>query len=74
MVASVHDLGGPALDLEPVSHATVPPDATVDVHATVAERFEQRGTRAVADIRIELDGRPVVTLEHEAIVDLTTAS
>lgn len=52
-------------------HAPGPTGATVDVHATVVDRFERRGRRAVADVRIELDGRPLATLEHEAIVDLT---
>ena len=54
-------------------HAPGPAGATVDVHATVVERFEQRGRRAVADVRIELDGQPLATLVHEAIVDLTGA-
>jgi len=44
-----------------------------DVHAVVVRRFQRHGERAVADIRIEVDGRPVATLEHEAIVDLSTA-
>lgn len=51
-------------------HALAPAGATVDVHAVVVDRFERRGERAVADVRIELDGSPVATLEHEAIVRL----
>lgn len=54
-------------------HAPGPIGATVDVHATVVERFQRGGTRAVIDVLIEHDGRPITTLEHEAIVDLTTA-
>jgi acyl dehydratase len=46
---------------------------TVDAHATVVARFRRGGTRAVADVLIEHDGRPIATLEHEAIVDLTPA-
>ncbi len=48
--------------------------ATVDVHATVVDRFERGGSRAIVDIVIEHDGRPIATLEHEAIVDLTTST
>lgn len=54
-------------------HAPGPIGATVDVHATVIDRFERGGTRAVVDLLIEQDGQPIATLEHEAIVDLTTA-
>jgi acyl dehydratase len=42
----------------------------VDVHAVVVDRFERGGERAVADIRIELDGHTIVTIEHEAIIAL----
>jgi acyl dehydratase len=55
-------------------HALGPADATVDVHATVVDRFERHGQRAVIDVLIEHEGRPIVTLEHEAIVDLSSAS
>jgi len=54
-------------------HALGPIGATVDVHATVVERVQRRGTRAIADILIEHEGRPIASLEHEAIVDLSTA-
>ena len=54
-------------------HAPGPAGATVDVHATVVDRFERHGHRAVIDVLIEHEGRPIVTLEHEAIVDLTSA-
>lgn len=51
-------------------HGPGPIGAVVDVHATVVERFQRRGHRAIVDLRIELDGRPIATLEHEAIVEL----
>jgi hypothetical protein len=51
-------------------HALGPAGATVDVFATVVEEFERNGRRAVCDVRIELDGRVLVTIEHEAIVEL----
>ncbi len=41
------------------------------VEATVVDRFDSRvGERAVADITISVDGRPVATLEHEAIIEV----
>lgn len=43
---------------------------TADVHAVVVRRFESHGERAVLDVRIEVDGAVVATLEHEAIVAL----
>lgn len=52
-------------------HAVCPRTATVDVSATVIDRFHRRGERAVVDVLISLDGAPVATIEHEAIVDLT---
>lgn len=54
-------------------HAAAPAGATADVHAVVVRRYQRGGERAVLDVRIEIDGRAVATLEHEAIVDLTTA-
>jgi acyl dehydratase len=53
-------------------HAAGPAGAIVDVHATVVDRFERSGRRAVADVVIEHDGVVLTTLEHEAIVELTT--
>jgi len=53
-------------------HAPGPVGAVVDVHATVVDRFQHGGTRAIVDVRIEHDGQPVATLEHEAIIDLTS--
>lgn len=51
-------------------HDVGPAGATVNVRATVIDRFHRRGERAVVDVSIELDGRPIATLEHEAIIDL----
>ena len=52
-------------------HAVAPAGALADVHAVVVRRYRRSGERAVLDVRIEVDGRPVATLEHEAIVDLS---
>ncbi len=54
-------------------HAVAPAGVTADVHAVVVRRYQRGGERAVLDVRIEVGGRPVATLEHEAIVDLSTA-
>ncbi|MEO6125796.1 MAG: MaoC family dehydratase [Ilumatobacteraceae bacterium] len=44
---------------------------TADVHGVVVRRFDTRGgERAVLDVRIEVAGAVVATLEHEAIVAL----
>jgi hypothetical protein len=51
-------------------HAIAPAGALADVHAVVVRRFEAHGERAVLDVRIEVDGTVVATLEHEAIVAL----
>jgi acyl dehydratase len=52
-------------------HAPGPVGATVDVSATVIDRFVRGGQRAVIDVRVEHAGHLIATLEHEAIVDLT---
>jgi hypothetical protein len=36
----------------------------------VVRRFQSHGERAILDVHIEIDGRIVATLEHEAIVAL----
>lgn len=51
-------------------HAPGQVGAVVDVHATVVDRFERGGTRAIVDLLVEHDGRPIASLEHEAIVAL----
>lgn len=44
------------------------------VEAWVVDRFSTRsGDRAVVDVRVTVDGRPVAAIEHEAIVRLTAA-
>ena len=42
----------------------------VDVGARVIDRFERHGERAVVDLRIDLRGRTIASIEHEAIVAL----
>lgn len=46
--------------------------STIDATAVVVERFDTRaGRRAILDVRIFADGRPVATYEHEAIIELS---
>lgn len=56
-----------------VAHlAGVAPGATAVVEGFVVDRFTTRaGERAVVDVRISIDDRPVVAIEHEAIVRLS---
>lgn len=54
-------------------HAVVPVGTEVEVRASVIERFERGGERAVLDVRIDADDGPVASLEHEAIVALPGA-
>ena len=52
-------------------HATAPAGAEATLTSVVVERFDSRaGERAVLDVRIEVAGIPVATLEHHAIVAL----
>ncbi len=52
-------------------HDLAPVGSVADVHAVVVDRFRRRsGERAIVDVRIEIDGRPVASLEHEAIIAL----
>ena len=51
-------------------HATAPAGAWADVRSVVVDRFHRSGERAVLDVRIEVDGQLVATLEHEAIIAL----
>jgi acyl dehydratase len=52
-------------------HGLAPAGSLADVHAVVVDRFRRRsGERAIVDVVIEIDGRPVASLEHEAIVAL----
>jgi hypothetical protein len=50
-------------------HALARVGSVAIVHAVVVERFHRSGDRAILDVRIEVDGEPVATLEHEAIID-----
>ncbi len=53
-------------------HAVAPVGSDATLSGVVVRRLDSRaGVRAVLDVRIEVDGRPVATLEHHAIVDLT---
>ena len=55
--------------------ATAAIGAQLTVVSTVVDRFATRaGERAVADIEIIADGRPVVQIEHEALVKLAPSS
>lgn len=51
-------------------HALAPAGSTAIVRGVVVRRFESHGERAVLDVVVEVDGRVVATLEHEAIVAL----
>ena len=52
-------------------HAVARVGAMADVLGVVVRRFDTRsGERAVLDVRIEVDGAAIATLEHEAIVAL----
>ncbi len=55
-------------------HATAPVGSPATVTAGVLDRFTRgRGERAVLAVTISVDGAPVATLEHEAIVRLDVA-
>lgn len=50
---------------------TAAPDDTVVVEAWIVDRFStSAGERAVVDVRVSVDDRPIVAIEHEAIVRL----
>jgi len=52
-------------------HSVAHVGGTADIHGVVVRRFDSRaGERAVLDVRIEVSGSVVATLEHEAIVAL----
>lgn len=53
-------------------HAPAPVGSIADLSGAVVRRFDSTaGVRAVLDVRIEVDGRVVASLEHHAIVDVT---
>jgi hypothetical protein len=50
-------------------HGVAAHGATIAATARVIDRFDSRaGERAILDVRISADGRPVATYEHEAII------
>jgi acyl dehydratase len=51
-------------------HAAVPVGSVAAVRSAVIRRFERSGERAVLDVRVEVDGVAVASIEHEAIVAL----
>ena len=51
-------------------HALVSSGATATVRGVVVERFERRGERAIMDLVIDVEGRTIASLQHEAIVGL----
>jgi acyl dehydratase len=51
----------------------VPVGSDAHIATTIIERFRRRGERAVADVVISVEGNVVATLEHEAIIDLSSA-
>ncbi len=54
-----------------VHHSRVAVGSDALVEAAVVDRFDTRaGTRVLLDVRISVDGAPVATIEHEAIVSL----
>ena len=56
-------------------HAVGRVGGTADISAVVVRRLESAaGVRAVLDVRIEIEGTLVATLEHHAIVDMTRRS
>ena len=56
-----------------VHHSAVPVGSRAVIRAAVVDRFQRSGERAVLDVRIEVEGVPVVSIEHEAIVALPGA-
>lgn len=55
-------------------HATAAAGVVATIESVVVERTDSRaGERAVLDVRILVDGNPVATLEHHAIVALPGA-
>lgn len=50
-------------------HALAAVESRAVVRSSIFRRYEKNGERAVADVVIEVDGRLVASLEHEAIID-----
>ncbi len=73
-IVHVHVAQGPWVHTRSIirHHAAAAAGATAIVTASVVDRFtKDTGDRAVLDVRIEVDGQLVATLEHEAVVHLT---
>ena len=73
MVTKANCVDGPWVHVRSAIHHfdTVPADASVVALSTITDRFETRaGERVVLDVRIVLDGRTVVAVEHESIIRL----
>jgi hypothetical protein len=73
LVFSAELVSGPWIHLRSTirHHALARAGATADVHAVLIDRFHRRsGERAIVDVVIEVDGEPVASLEHEAIIRL----
>jgi acyl dehydratase len=52
-------------------HGTVTLGDAITIETTVIDRFTSRaGKRAIADVRITSGGRPVASIEHEAVIEL----
>ena len=63
---------GPWIHLRSVvrHHQLVRAGSTALVRASVVQRYERGGERAILDVHVEVDEAVVATLEHEAIVAL----
>ena len=71
MIAGVVD--GPWIHVRShVSHlGAIRPDDVAVVESSIADRFDSRaGERAILDLRVAIDDRPVLAIEHEAIIRL----
>lgn len=55
-------------------HGIAVPGSRAVVRANIISRFERSGERAVADVEIEVEGKVVASLEHEAIIDTRSMS
>ena len=53
-------------------HQLVQHGELATVHSVVTNRSSDRGHRAIVDIRIMVAGKVAVSIEHEAIIDVTT--
>jgi acyl dehydratase len=52
-------------------HDAVTLGNAITIETTVVDRFPSRaGKRAIADVRITSDGRPIASIEHEAVIEL----